>query len=83
VKELEAWYDAFFSGMTRAADIINDTEMRRSKAILALEIELGLDPIRRDYETDYSSRDTALDLERALGLFFHGGHVSWFKGMFN
>ena len=54
MKELEGWYDAFFSGMTRAADIINDTEMRRSKAILALEIELGLDPIRRDYETDYS-----------------------------
>ena len=54
MKELEAWYDTFFSGMTRAVDIINDTEMRRSKAILALEIELGLDPIRRDYETDYS-----------------------------
>jgi hypothetical protein len=62
--------------MTRAAAILNDTEVKRSPAILALETELGLDPIAKDYETDYAYRKPALDIDRALAVFFHGGHLA-------
>jgi hypothetical protein len=42
--------------MNQAAAIINDTEVKRSPAILALEIGLGLNPAANDYQTNYENR---------------------------
>jgi hypothetical protein len=59
--------------MTNAAEILNNTEVKRSPAILALEANLGLDPIAKDYETEYANRVPALDIDGALAMFFFGG----------
>jgi hypothetical protein len=58
--------------MNQAAAIINDTEVKRSPAILALEIGLGLNPAANDYQTNYENRQPSQDLDQALAHFFYG-----------
>ena len=58
---------------------MNDTDFKRSPAILALERDLGLNPIFKDHETDYNFRQPSLDLDETLCRFFHGGQIPHYK----